>query len=96
MCLGRKERKKNNPKISGHYIPLQRPRAAHALRSDQHASLLKFGVSNSHSSLSFLTILNSFQLILEPIIVIDMTWGVSNSFEFMWQKWIGYVTTFHI
>ena len=32
----RKERKKNNPKNSGHYILLQRPRAAHALRSDQN------------------------------------------------------------
>ena len=29
------ERKKNNPQNSGHYVPLQRPRAAHALRSDQ-------------------------------------------------------------
>jgi hypothetical protein len=31
----RKEEKKNNPKNSGHFVPLQRLRAAHALRSDQ-------------------------------------------------------------
>ena len=31
----RKERKKNNPKNSGHIVPQQRLRAAHALRSDQ-------------------------------------------------------------
>ena len=34
-----KKRKKNNPKNSGHYVPLNRPRAAHALRSDQHLEL---------------------------------------------------------
>ena len=28
--------KKNNPLKSRHYVPLQRPRAAHAFRSDQH------------------------------------------------------------
>ena len=30
-----KERKKNNTKYSGHFVSLQRLRAAHALRSDQ-------------------------------------------------------------
>ena len=35
MWPGRKKRKKNNPKNSGHFVPLQRPRAAHALRLDQ-------------------------------------------------------------
>ena len=34
MWHGKKE-KKNNTKYSGHFFPLQRPRAAHALRSDQ-------------------------------------------------------------
>ena len=27
----KERRKKNNPKNSGHFVPLQRPRAAHAL-----------------------------------------------------------------
>ena len=31
----KKERKKNNPKNSGHFVPQQRLRAAHALGSDQ-------------------------------------------------------------
>ena len=31
----KEERKKNNHKNSGHFVPLQRLRAAHALRSDQ-------------------------------------------------------------
>ena len=29
-----KKEKKKNTKYSGHYVPLQRPMAAHALRSD--------------------------------------------------------------
>ena len=32
----KKERKKNNHKNSGHFVPLQRLRAAHAHRSDQY------------------------------------------------------------
>jgi hypothetical protein len=35
----RKKRKKNNPNNSGHYVLLQRPRAAHALHSDQSMQL---------------------------------------------------------
>ena len=31
----KKRKKKNNTKYSGHFVPQQRPRAAHALRSDQ-------------------------------------------------------------
>ena len=31
----KKEKKKKNTKYSGHYVPLQRPRAARTLRSDQ-------------------------------------------------------------
>ena len=34
--VARKERKKNNPKNSGNYVPLQHPRAAHTLRLDQN------------------------------------------------------------
>jgi hypothetical protein len=30
-----KKKKKNNNKYSGHFVPQQRPRAAHALHSDQ-------------------------------------------------------------
>ena len=33
----KKKRKKNNPKNSGHFVPQQRLRAAHALCSDQYA-----------------------------------------------------------
>ena len=33
--LGEKKRKEKNEKNRGHYVPLQRPRAAHALCSDQ-------------------------------------------------------------
>ena len=36
----KERRKKNNPKNSGHFVPLQRLRAAHALRSDQNAEVL--------------------------------------------------------
>ena len=32
----RKKKKKNNTKYSGHFVPQQRPRAVHALRSDQN------------------------------------------------------------
>ena len=35
MWHGKEERKKNNHKNSGHFVPLQRLRAAHVLRSDQ-------------------------------------------------------------
>ena len=36
----KKERKKkNNPKNSGHFVPQQRLRAAHALRLDQNESI---------------------------------------------------------
>ena len=35
---GKREKNNNNPKNSGHYILLQGPRAAHALRSDQNNS----------------------------------------------------------
>ena len=31
-----KKEKINNTKYSGHFVPQQRPRAAHALRSDQY------------------------------------------------------------
>ena len=31
-----KKKKKNNPKNSGHFVPQQRLRAAHALHSDQN------------------------------------------------------------
>ena len=31
----KKEEKKNNSKNSGHFVPLHRPRAVHALRLDQ-------------------------------------------------------------
>ena len=31
----KEEKKKNNPKNSGHFVPQQRQRAAHALRSNQ-------------------------------------------------------------
>ena len=34
----KKKKKKNNSKNSGHYVPLQRPRAVHALRLDQYLS----------------------------------------------------------
>ena len=33
------EEEENNPKNSGHYVPLQRPRAVHALRSDQYSNI---------------------------------------------------------
>jgi hypothetical protein len=33
--MEKKKEKKNNTKYNGHFIPQQRPRAAHALRSDQ-------------------------------------------------------------
>jgi hypothetical protein len=33
------EKKKNNPKNSGHFVPLQRLRAVHALRSDLELKL---------------------------------------------------------
>ena len=39
MWHGKKE-KKNNTKYSGHFVPLQRPRAAHALRLDQNVTQL--------------------------------------------------------
>ena len=32
----KKEKKKNSTKCSGHFVPQQRPRAAHLLRSDQN------------------------------------------------------------
>jgi hypothetical protein len=38
VCGTEKKRKKNNPKNSGHYVPLQRPKAAQALRSDQNVA----------------------------------------------------------
>ena len=34
----KEEEKKNNPKNSGHYIPLRRPRAAHAICLDQFSN----------------------------------------------------------
>ena len=40
MARKRQKRKKNNPQNSGHYVPLQRPRAVHALLSDQYTNLL--------------------------------------------------------
>ena len=40
--VAEKERKKkNNTKYSGHFVPQQRPRAAHALRSDQKLVILQ-------------------------------------------------------
>ena len=41
--------KKNNPKNSGHYVPLQRPRAAHALRTDQHKTLTSNMAQTGHT-----------------------------------------------
>ena len=32
----KKEEKKNNTEYSGHFVPQQRPRATHTLRSDQN------------------------------------------------------------
>ena len=41
MCLVRIERRrKYNPKNNGHNVPLQRPRAVHALRWDQYEKYL--------------------------------------------------------
>ena len=36
----------NNTKYSGHFVPQQRPRAAHALRSDQYQLSLREAQSN--------------------------------------------------
>ena len=35
----KKKKNKNNTKYSGHFVPQQRPRAAHALRSDQNFAM---------------------------------------------------------
>jgi hypothetical protein len=35
VCGTERKKKKNNPNYSGHFVPLQRLREAHALRSDQ-------------------------------------------------------------
>ena len=43
--VAKKEEKKNNTKYSGHFVPQQRPRAAHALRSDQ---LFRIDSTESH------------------------------------------------
>ena len=47
MWRRKKRRRKNNPKNSGHFVPLQRPRAAHALRADQK---IKISVYCGHSN----------------------------------------------
>ena len=45
--VAEKERnKKNNPKNSGHFVPQQRLRAAHALRSDQYNIKVRLSILN--------------------------------------------------
>ena len=66
--VAQKEKKKTNPKYSGHFVPQQRPRAAHAHRSDQNSDLvaslkkdfihldLKFICLSSYLTSSFLVL----------------------------------------
>ena len=46
----KKERKKNSSKNSGHFVPQQRLRAAHALRSDQLVQHINSQDLYGHSS----------------------------------------------
>ena len=47
VCGGEEEKKKNNTKYSGHFVPQQRPRAAHAPRSDQWEWMKKNEFTNT-------------------------------------------------
>jgi hypothetical protein len=42
---GTEKRKRNNNKYSGHFLPQQRPRAAHALHFDQKSSILNEAIT---------------------------------------------------
>ena len=91
MWHRRKKEKKNNPKNSGHFVPQQRLRAAHALRSDQnncidkdlapappsnkHLKYVHLKSANIHPFLAFSFSVINSFLILETSVMGKCSWG---------------------